>query len=188
MNKILSLSFLVIGFAGFASATTISTTCPTAGGSGLSGSATTICLSAAGPVNVSSLDSVTLGFKFDATFGVGAGAGSVVETFDTLPLGNGDTFGGLFDHPTNQLVTDSVHGIVGSFVILNPTAAQVAAALGGLQIQGNWNSGTGSFNNAKLDFQIDVGYTQRATVPEPAALGLVSTSLAGLGFLARRKK
>jgi hypothetical protein len=133
------------------------------------------------------LNSITLSFKFDANFGLGAG--SVNETFDTLPAGNGDIFGGLFDHPTNQPVTDFVRGITGSFVILNPTAAEVAASLGGLQIQGGWNGGTGSFNNAALDFQVDVVYTAATSgVPEPATLGLVGSALLGLGFLARRKK
>jgi hypothetical protein len=186
MKKILSLSFLAIGVASFACATTITTTCPAAGGFGASGSSTTTCIAAAGPVGATSLNSITLTFKFDANFGLGAG--SVLENFDTLPAGP-DIFGTLFDHPSNQLVTDAARGIVGSFVILNPTAAQVAASLGGLQIQSNWNSGTGSFSAAALDYQIDVVYSQRDSgVPEPATLGLVGSALAGLGFLARRKK
>jgi hypothetical protein len=73
-------------------------------------------------------------------------------------------------------------------VLLNPTAAQVAAALGGQTIQSNWNTGEGSFNNAAFDYQIDVTYTQRPAVPEPPTLGLMCSALVGLGFLARRKK
>ena len=187
MKKILVFSFLTIGVAGFAGATTITAVCPTAGGSGAAGTSTTTCLSMAGPVGAISLDSITLTFKFDASFGLGAG--SVQENFDTLPAGNGDIFGGLFDHPTNQSVTDVARGIVGSFVILNPTAPQVAAALGGLQIEGSWSGGTGSFNSSALGFQVDVDYTagRQPDVPEPATLGLVGSALAGLGFLARRK-
>src|SRR5689334_247148 len=132
MKKLFSLSFLAIGVAGIASATTITTNCPTSGGSGASGSSTTTCLTAAGPVGASSLDSLTLTFKFDANFGLGSG--SVQENFDALPSGSGDIFGGLFDHPTNQVITDVARPIIGSFVINNPSAAQVAASLGGLQI------------------------------------------------------
>ena len=186
MKKILYLAFLTIGVASFARATTITVACPTAGGTGAAGTSTTTCLSAAGPAVGSILSSISLSFKFDADFGFGAG--SVNETFDTLPAGNGDIFGGLFDHPTNQLVTDVGRPVTGSFVILNPTAAQVAASLGGLQIQSGWNGGTGSFNNAALDFQVDVVYTPATGVPEPTTLGLVGSALIGLGFLARRKK
>ena len=173
-----------MGVAGFASATTITVACPTGGGSGVSGSSTSTCASAAGPVGAISLDSVTLTFKFDALFTPG-GVGSVLENFDLLPLGNGDVFGGLFDHTSNQSVTDAVHNITGSFVILNPTASQVAAALGGAQFQGNWSSGSGSFASSLFDFQVRVDYTPG--VPEPATSGLVGSALAGLGFLARRK-
>ena len=78
-----------MGVARFASATTITVACPTGGGSGVSGSSTSTCASAAGPVGAISLDSVTLTFKFDALFTPG-GVGSVLENFDLLPLGNGD--------------------------------------------------------------------------------------------------
>jgi hypothetical protein len=185
MKTILSLSFLAIGVAGFASATTITVLCPTSGGFGVSGTSTSTCNTAAGPVGALSLDSIVLTFKFDADFGLGSG--SVNESFDVNPPGTGDAFGGAFDHPTNQIVTDTARGIVGTFTILSPTQTEVNAALAGLSVVDTWTSGTGSFNNAAFDYQVDVNYTPgRSTVPEPATLSLMGGALIGLGFLARK--
>jgi hypothetical protein len=110
-----------------------------------------------------------------------------MESFDVLPVINGDAFGGLLDHPTGQIVTDTARGIVGTFTILNPTISEVNAALGGLQIADTWSSGSGSFFNAAFDYQIDVNYTPGPTVPEPRTLGLLSGAMLGMAFLARRK-
>jgi hypothetical protein len=184
MKKLLFLAFLLIGMAGLASAATISVTCPTAGGSGASGSVTTNCSSAAVPVGYTSLTSISITFTFGATFAPGA-SGSVLENFDTLPLGLADAFGGLWDHPTNQVVTNLVNNITGSFVILNPTLAQVTTALSGMQIADNWTSGEGSFATSSFKYDIDVVY--QPGVPEPATLSLVGFALAVLGFMARVK-
>jgi hypothetical protein len=129
-----------------------------------------------------------LTFKFDANFGIGAG--SVLESFEVLPVGPGDVFGGAFDHPTPQIVTDTARGIVGTFTISNPTITEVDAALAGLTLQDTWSAGSGSFNNAAFDYQIDVNYTTGVVTgsPEPATLGLMCGALVGLGFLVRRKR
>lgn len=170
-----------------ASATTISIACPTSGGSGASGTSTTTCNSAADPVGFSSLDSIVLTFKFDANFGIGSG--SVNESFDVNPSGSGDAFGGAFDHTALQAVTDTARGIQGTLTILNPTIAEVDAALAGVSIGDSWSSGTGSFNNSAFDYGIAVNYsTATAETPEPATFGLMGGALIGLGFLARRKR
>jgi hypothetical protein len=182
MKKILFLSFLVIGVSGLASATTINVTCPTAGGSGAFGSVTTTCNSAAVPVGYTSLDSIAIHFTFSAAFSPGS-AGSVLETFDTLPLGGVDAFGGLWDHPTTQVVTNLANDISGTFVILNPTLSQVTAVLSGMQIADTWTAGEGSF--AASSFQYNLGVTFQPGVPEPATLGLVGLGLAAIGFAAR---
>ena len=186
MKKILSLSFFAIGVVGFANASTITVLCPASGGSGVSGTSTSTCNTATGPVSPLSLDSIVLTFKFDADFGLGTG--SVLESFDVNPPGTGDAFGGAFDHPTNQIVTDTARGIVGTFTILNPNLSEVNAALAGLTIGDTWSSGTGSFNNSAFDYQVDVNYTpgRPPSVPEPATFGLIGSALAGLAFLARR--
>jgi hypothetical protein len=184
MKRILFLSCLIIGVSGLASAATINVTCPTTGGSGASGSATTTCNSAAVPVGYTSLDSIALHFTFGADFSPGS-AGSVLENSDTLPLGLGDVFGGLWDHPTNQVVTNLANNVSTTFVILNPTLAQVTTALTGMQITGNWSSGEGAFLSSSFQYNIDVIY--QPAVPEPATFGLVSFALAALGFVARFK-
>ncbi len=187
MKKFLTLSFLAVGAATLASATTITVLCPTSGGSGVSGTSTSTCNTATDPSGFSSLDSIVLTFKFDANFGLSAG--SVMEKFDVNPPGSSDAFGGAFDHPTNQVVTDTARGIVGTFTILNPTFTEVQAALAGVTIGDTWSAGTGSFNNSAFDYQIDVNYSTASTgTPEPATLGLMGGALIGLGFLARRKR
>jgi hypothetical protein len=183
MKRFFSLSLLLTAAAGFASADTITVTCATAGGSGISGSATSNCGTAGGPVAATSLDSIVLTFKFDANFGLAPG--SVLEDFFVMPVGS-DAFGGAFNHPTDQLVTDSARGIIDTLTINAPTQAEVDAALGGIQIQDNWNSGSGSFNNTAFSYKIDVNYSTAA--PEPATLGLMGSALVGLGFLARRRR
>lgn len=186
MKKFLALCLFVFAAAASASATTITVSCPTSTGQGASGTSTSTCNSAAPPVSFSSLDSIVLTFRFDADFGLSSG--SVEESFDVLPAGGGDAFGGVLDHPTNQIVTDTARGIMGTFTILSPTLTEVDAALSGLQIQGTWSSGTGSFFDAAIDYQIDVNYTPNAsTTPEPGTLGLLGTGLLGVGLLARRR-
>ena len=185
MKKFLRLSCLVLGVAALASATTITVLCPTSGGSGVSGTSTSTCNTAADPSGSGiTLDSIVLTFKFDANFGLGPGL--VMESFDVSPSGPGDAFGGVLDHPTGQVVTDTARGIVGTFTILNPTSTEVNAALAGLQIADSWSSGTGSFNNSAFDYQIDVNYTSTgSSVPEPGTLGMVGGALIGLGAARR---
>jgi PEP-CTERM motif len=187
MKKLLALCFLAAAVAASSSADTITVMCPISGGSGTASTATATCNSASPPIGFTSLDSVVLTFKFDANFGLGSG--SVLEAFDVVPTGGGDAFGGILDHPTNQLVTDVARGIVGTFTILNPTLAEVNAALGGLAIQDSWSGGSGSFNNTAFDYEIDVNYTPGDTspTPEPGTFGLVGVGMLGLGLLARRR-
>ena len=187
MKKLLALCFLAVTAAG-SSASTVTLLCPTSGGGGVSGTSTSVC-NIGSLVDFSSLDSIVFTFKLDADFGLGSG--SVGEAFDVSPVGNGDAFGGTFDHPTNQLVTDAARGIVGTFTILNPTLAEVDAALSGLVIRDTWSSGSGSFFNAAFDYQIDVNYTPDPSTgttpaPEPGTFALLGTGLVGLGLLARR--
>jgi len=187
MKKFLTLSFLAVGAAALASATTITVACPISGGSGVSGTATSVCNTAPAPTGFSSLDSITLAFKFDADFGLGPG--SVIEDFDVNPPGNGDAFGGALDHPGTQIVTDTARGILGVLTINNPTIAEVDAALAGLTIADAWTAGAGSFNNSAFSYLIQVSYsTASAGVPEPTTLGLMGGALIGLGFVARRKR
>lgn len=185
MKRFLALSYLAVAGAALASATTISVLCPTSGGSGVSGTSTSTCNTASDPGAGATLNSIVLTFKFDANFGLGAG--SVMESFDVNPAGSGDAFGGAFDHPTKQAVTDSARGIVGTFTILNPTATEVDAALAGVTIGDTWTSGTGSFNNAAFDYQIDVNYTSTVgNVPEPATFAMIGLGFVGLGIARRR--
>lgn len=189
MKMFLALSFLAVWAAALASADTITILCPITGGNGSSGTSTAACNTASSPSGFLSLDSIVLTFKFDADFGLGSG--SVMESFDVLPAINADAFGGAFDHPTGQLVTDTARGIVGTFTILNPTIHEVNAALGGLLIADSWSSGTGSFFNAAFDYQIDVNYTPDSsgpTVPEPKAVGLMCGAMIGMSFVARRNR
>lgn len=79
---------------------------------------------------------------------------------------------------------------MGTFTILNPTLAEVNAALGGVSIQDNWDSGAGSFNNTAFSYMIDVNFTGGSvgnSAPEPATLGLMGSALLGLGVLARSR-
>lgn len=193
MKKFLILCFLAAAAAASSSASTVTLLCPTSGGNGVSGTSESTC-NTGGPIDFSSLDSIVLTFKFDADFGLGAG--SVLESFDVLPTGGADAFGGLLDHPTGQIVTDSARGIVGTFTLLSPTLSQVDAALAGLTIQDTWNSGTGSFFNAAFDYQIDLNYTPgdntgggggTMPAPEPGTFGLLGAGLLGLGIVARRR-
>jgi hypothetical protein len=169
-----------VGYTTPTSSQNIVVACPTSAGGGASGLTTTTCNTAGGPVGATSLDSLTLTYSFDATFGIGAG--SVNENFALLDPGS--VFGGELDHPTDQAFNTNP-GIVGTFTILNPTLAEVNAALGGLEIQGKWDSGTGSFNNSAFDYTVQVGYTTATSAPEPATAALV---LVGLGFLIPKKR
>jgi hypothetical protein len=164
-----------VGYTTPSSSQNIVVACPAAGGAGASGVATTTCNSAGGPVGATSLDSLVLTYRFDAGFGIGAG--SVNENFALLDPGS--VFGGELDHPTDQAFNINP-GIVGTFTILNPTLAQVNAALGGLEITNTWDSGSGSFNNGVFDYTVQVDYTAATSAPEPATAALV---LVGLGFL-----
>jgi hypothetical protein len=185
LKRLFSLSLLLTAAAALASADTITASCGPDGVTGNTGTITTTCNSAGTPVGATSVDDLILTFRFDANFGIGAG--SVQENY--VLIDGGALFGGLLDHPLDQIVTDSVRGIQGTFEIFNPTVAQVNAILGGLQITDNWDSGTGSFNSPAFSYQIKVDYsTASASAPEPATLGLMGTALVGLGFLARRRR
>jgi hypothetical protein len=114
-----------------------------------------------------------------------------MENFDVQPGGSGDAFGGLLDHPSNEVLTNQLNSnfVTGTITILNPTIAEVNAALAGLDIRSNWSSGTGSFTGAAFNYNIQVSYTPSAiATPEPATLELMTGGLIVLGLLARRKQ
>lgn len=82
--KFVTFSFLAA--AALASATTITVICPTAGGSGASGTVTSTCNTVAGPSGSGlTLDSLVLTFKFDANSELSLG--SVSESFDAASGG-----------------------------------------------------------------------------------------------------
>lgn len=202
MKKFLVLCFFVAAAAASSSANTVTLTCTTSGGNGASGTATSVCNSSAS-IDYTTLDSVVLTSKFDADFGLGAG--SVLESFDVAPDGTADAFGGALDHPSNQQVTDTARGIVETFTILNPTVAEVDAALAGLTVDDTWSSGTGSFFNAAFSYQVAVNYTPGGAstgggdgngnggdgggtpMPESGTLSMLLVGLVGLGLFARRR-
>ena len=70
-------------------------------------------------------------------------------------------------HPTNQIVTDTARGIVGTFTILNPTVTEVNAALAGILVGDTWTGGGPGLSTTQLSITKSMSTTHPTAPARP---------------------
>lgn len=181
--KIFAIStFLALG--SIAQAATIFVDCSSASVSGqppIPGGtvSSTVCPTLVTPVGQTA-NSVTLFYKYDASFAIGAGSVTMSHDVITAALN-------FFDDPTLRPVTDTVRPFNGSLTTNVGLAPILAAlALGNNVITGTYGSSSGSVTNVAFDYRWQIDYSPSGQVPEPSTYAMMAAGL--MSFYALRRK
>ena len=124
-------------------------------------------------------NTVTLFYKYDASFGFGTG--SVLMNHDVINAALN-----AFDNATNQSVTDVTRPFTSSITVAATAGILAALTAGNNVIQGNYGSATGSTTNVAFDYRWQIDYTSNSTVPEPSTYAMLAAGL--MSFYALRRK
>ena len=172
-------AFLALG--SIAQAATISVICAPASASGqppiANGSVnSTSCAPLTTPFgNIA--NTVTLFYKYDASFGFGTG--SVLMNHDVINAALN-----AFDNPTNQTVSDTARPFNGSITVAATAGILAALTAGNNVITGNYSGAVGSTTNVAFDYQWQIDYS--SAVPEPSTYAMLAAGL--MSFYALRRK
>ena len=122
-------------------------------------------------------NTVTLFYKYDASFGFGTG--SVLMNHDVI-----NAVLNVFDNPANQTVTDAIRPFNGSITVAATGAILAALNAGNNVITGNYSGATGSTTNVAFDYRWQIDYS--SAVPEPSTYAMLAAGL--MSFYALRRK
>lgn len=172
-------AFVALGSIGQASQ--IFVNCTSFGASGQSpiadGNGTSSCAGLATPLG--NINFAQLLYKYDGSFGFGAGTINMSHDVQGVDL-NG------FDLVGTQQITETIRPFNGSITIAAPSGTVLAAIAAGTTIQSNWAGATGAATNVAFDYRWVIDYDVQTSTPEPSTYAMMAAGLVGL--LASRRK
>ena len=180
--KLFAIStFLVLG--SIAQAASIFVDCSSASASGQppipGGSVnSTTCASLSTPGG-NTANTVTLFYKYDASFGFGTGSVLMNHSVVTAALTG-------FSNAVNQAVTDSARPFQSSITLAANAGILAALTAGNNVITGNYGSASGSVTNVAFDYRWQIDYSPSGQDPEPSTYALMAAGL--MSFYALRRK
>ena len=124
-------------------------------------------------------NTVTLFYKYDASFGFGSG--NVLMNHDVVNAALN-----AFDNAVNQLVSDTARPFSSSITVAASAGILAALAAGNNVITGNYSGATGSTTNVAFDYRWQIDYSPDSQVPEPATYAMMAAGLMSCYALRRK--
>ena len=124
-------------------------------------------------------NTVTLFYKYDASFGFGSGNVLMNHDVSNATLN-------AFDNAVNQLVSDTARPFQSSITVAATAPILALLAAGNNVIIGNYSGATGSTTNVAFDYRWQIDYSPDTTVPEPSTYAMMAAGL--MSFYALRRK